>query len=285
MEQNKPGKRVAQAAPTPHPARRGLIIVLAVAAALCAAYLALCAYGGSRAAALPRTTAAGVDLSGLTQAQAQTRLEEAGLSQGRNVTLTVAGVQSSYTVPGTAVVPDAAAAAQAALDLGQGGFLTQGWRLLSALVTGNEIEVPFTFTAEGEKQVDALLSQIESELGGRVQETTWEVSGAELLFHMGTPGRAFDLSNVKQEILDRFSSGDITPLELSPETTDPTPVDLEVVHSQVYTVAQDATLDKETFEVTPSVTGLDFSVSEAQAALEGAAWGSTVSAKMIVQNC
>ena len=45
MEQNKPGKRVAQAAPTPHPARRGLIIVLAVAAALCAAYLALCAYG------------------------------------------------------------------------------------------------------------------------------------------------------------------------------------------------------------------------------------------------
>ena len=73
MEQNKPGKRVAQAAPTPHPARRGLIIVLAVAAALCAAYLALCAYGGSRAAALPRTTAAGVDLSGLTQAQAQTR--------------------------------------------------------------------------------------------------------------------------------------------------------------------------------------------------------------------
>ncbi len=282
MEQNKPGKRVAQAAPTPHPARRGLIIVLAVAAALCAAYLALCAYGGSRAAALPRTTAAGVDLSGLTQAQAQTRLEEAGLSQDRSVTLTVAGVQSSYTVPGTAVVPDAAAAAQAALDLGQGGFLTQGWRLLSALVTGNEIEVPFTFTAEGEKQVDALLSQIESELGGRVQETTWEVSGAELLFHMGTPGRAFDLSNVKQEILDRFSSGDTTPLELSPETTDPTPVDLEVVHSQVYTVAQDATLDKETFEVTPSVTGLDFSVSEAQAALEGAAWGSTVSVPLTV---
>ena len=59
-------------------------------------------------------------------------------------------------------------------------------------------------------------------------------------------------------------------------------MDLEVVHSQVYTVAQDATLDKETFEVTPSVTGLDFSVSEAQAALEGAAWGSSVSVPLTV---
>ena len=57
MEQNKTGRRVAQTAPAPHPAKRGLIALLAVAAVLCAAYLALCVYGGSRAAALPRTTA------------------------------------------------------------------------------------------------------------------------------------------------------------------------------------------------------------------------------------
>lgn len=282
MEENKPGKRVAQSAPPAHPARRGLIAAIAVVAALCAVYLALCAYVGSRASALPRTSAAGVDLSGLTQTEAQARLEEAGLSQGRSVTLTVPGVSGSYTVPGSAVVPDAAEAARCALNLKQGGFLTQGWRLLSALVAGNEVEVLFTFTAEGEAQVDALLSQIESELGGRVQETTWEVSGKELLFHMGTPGRAFDFSEVKQTILDRFSSGDATPLELSTETTDPSPVDLEAVHSQVYTEVQDATLDKETFEVIPSVTGLDFNVADAQAALEGAGWGSTVSVPLAV---
>ena len=282
MEENKPGKRVAQSAPPAHPARRGLIAAIAVVAALCAVYLALCAYVGSRASALPRTSAAGVDLSGLTQTEAQARLEEAGLSQGRSVTLTVPGVSGSYTVPGSAVVPDAAEAARSALNLKQGGFLTQGWRLLSALVAGNEVEVLFTFTAEGEAQVDALLSQIESELGGRVQETTWEVSGEELLFHMGTPGRAFDFSEVKQTILDRFSSGDATPLELSTETTDPSPVDLEAAHSQVYTEVQDATLDKETFEVIPSVTGLDFNVADAQAALEGAGWGSTVSVPLAV---
>ena len=149
MEENKPGKRVAQSAPPAHPARRGLIAAIAVVAALCAVYLALCAYVGSRASALPRTSAAGVDLSGLTQTEAQARLEEAGLSQGRSVTLTVPGVSGSYTVPGSAVVPDAAEAARSALNLKQGGFLTQGWRLLSALVAGNEVEVLFTFTAEG----------------------------------------------------------------------------------------------------------------------------------------
>ena len=282
MEQNKTGRRVAQTAPAPHPAKRGLIALLAVAAVLCAAYLALCVYGGSRAAALPRTTAAGVDLSGLTQAEAQIRLEAAGLGQGQSVTLTVPGVSGAYTVPGSTVVPDTAAAAQNALDLGQGGFLTRGWQVLSALVVGNEVEVPYIFTEEGERQVDGLLAQIESELGGRVQETTWEVSGDQLLFHMGAPGRAFDLGDVKQAILDRFSSGDSAPLELSAETTDPSPVDLEAVRSQVYTEAQDASLDKETSEVIPSVTGLDFSVSDAQGALEGAAWGSTVSVPLSV---
>ena len=172
MEGNKPGKRVAPGAGP----RRGWIAAAAVAAALCAVYLALCAYGGSRALALPRTTAAGVDLSGLTQAQAQERLEQAGLSQSRSVTLTVPGTSGSYTVPGTAVAPDAAAAARAALDLGRGGFLTQGWRLLSALAAGNEVAVPFAFTPEGERQVDALLDQLQAELGGKVVETTWETT-------------------------------------------------------------------------------------------------------------
>lgn len=123
---------------------------------------------------------------------------------------------------------------------------------------------------------------IESELGGVVQETTWSVEGDELVFHLGKPGRAFDLSTVKSGILAHFSSGDTTPLELTAETTDPAAVDLEQVHSEVCTEVSNASLDPETFEITPSVTGLDFEISTASAALEGAAWGSDVSVPLAV---
>ena len=130
--------------------------------------------------------------------------------------------------------------------------------------------------------MDALLTQIESELGGGVQETTWEVQGDQLVFHMGTPGRAFDLSNTKADILEAFAGESQEPLVLSTVTTDPADVDVEAVHDQVYAEVQNAALDKETFEITPSVTGLDFQVADAQAALKDADWGSDVSVALTV---
>ena len=57
---------------------------------------------------------------------------------------------------------------------------------------------------------------------------------------------------------------------------------MQAVHNQVYAQVQNASLDKETFEVTPSVTGLDFQVPDAEAALEGAAWGSDVPVPLTV---
>ena len=285
MEEKKSGKRLASGEGQPQKGgRRGLIAAGALVVVLAAGYLGLCTWVGASGTTLPGTTAGGVELGGLTRSQMERRLEEE-LSQrysGREITLQVEGTGRSYTVDGSVLSVDTGAVTDAAWSLGQGNFLSRGWRLLQALVGGNDIDVPLSYTQEGENEVDALLAGIESELGGGVQETTWEVQGDELVFHMGTPGRAFDLSRTKADILASFAEESQTPLVLATVTTDPVDVDVQAVHDQVYAEVQNAALDKESFEITPSVTGLDFQVSDAQNALRGAAWGSDVTVDLTV---
>ena len=284
MEEKKAGKRLAQDGSAPRKSRRGLIAVSAVLAALIVVYLALCVWVSASGSTLPRTTAAGLDVSGLTREQLQSELETGltALYEGQSLRFTVEGVDGTYEIDGSVVSPDVPAAADGAWTLRQGGFLSGGWRLLRALVLGNQVEVPVSFTPQGEAEVDALLSRLESELGGQVLETTWEVSGDALVFHMGEPGRAFDMAAVKADILDRFARQDFSDFQISPAITDPAPVDAQAIHTQLYALAQNATLDRETYEVVPSVTGIDFEPSAVQEALEGAQWGEELSVPITV---
>ena len=284
MEEKKSGKRLAKPDGEAKKSRRGLLAAGILVAVLVAGYLGLCTWVGASGTTLPGTTAGGVELGGLTRDQVERRLDEE-LKQGytgKEITLQVDGTSQSYTVSGSVLDVDTSAVTDAACGLSQGNFFSRGWRLIQSLLGGNDIEVPLSYTQEGESQVDALLTQIESELGGGVQETTWEVQGDQLVFHMGTPGRAFDLSNTKADILEAFAGESQEPLVLSTVTTDPADVDVEAVHDQVYAEVQNAALDKETFEITPSVTGLDFQVADAQAALKDADWGSDVSVALTV---
>ena len=284
MEEKNTGKRLAKDGGEVRRGRKGPIVAGVLVAVLAASYLGLCTWVGASGTTLPGTTAGGMDLGGLTRTQVESRLEEE-LAQhytGKEITLQVEGANQSYAVSGSVLSVDTGAVTDAACGLSQGNFFSRGWRLIRSLVGGNDIEVPLSYTQEGEAQVDTLLEQIESELGGGVQETTWEVQGDQLVFHMGTPGRAFDLTNTKEDILSAFAEESQEPLVLSTVTTDPSDVDMQAVHNQVYAQVQNASLDKETFEVTPSVTGLDFQVPDAEAALEGAAWGSDVPVPLTV---
>ena len=284
MEEKNTGKRLAKDGGEVRRGRKGPIVAGVLVAVLAASYLGLCTWVGASGTTLPGTTAGGMDLGGLTRTQVESRLEEE-LAQhytGKEITLQVEGANQSYAVSGSVLSVDTGAVTDAACGLSQGNFFSRGWRLIRSLVGGNDIEVPLSYTQEGEAQVDTLLEHIESELGGGVQETTWEVQGDQLVFHMGTPGRAFDLTNTKEDILSAFAEESQEPLVLSTVTTDPSDVDMQAVHNQVYAQVQNASLDKETFEVTPSVTGLDFQVPDAEAALEGAAWGSDVAVPLTV---
>ena len=151
MEEKKPGKRLAVGATKSPGAKRGLIIVGAVA---------------------------GVDIGGLSFPQAQEKLEQEFSRRAQSLSLTVAGDSQAYPIPIGAVEADVLQAVTDADSWPRAhGFFAQGAYFLKSLIVGHDVEVSVGFTATGEAQVDDILAGIESELGGVVQETTWSVEG------------------------------------------------------------------------------------------------------------
>ena len=282
-EENKPGKRLAEGTGMSPAAKRGLIIVAAVVAALCAVYVALCAWVVSSVTVLPRVSAAGVALGGMDRAQAAEALSRSAAMPFAGTSVSLVYGDETMTIPGDVVEIDADETARQALIYGRAnGFLGGGGHVLAALVTGPQVTPVVRLSDAGEAQVEQAVEQIADALGGNLKETTWAVEGDQLVFYMGTPGTGVDRAALREDILARIVDGDETPYTVAPATTDPSPVNLDAVHSQVYAEVKEASLDRETFEVTDSVTGLDFDVDAAARALEGAAWGSEVSIPLIV---
>lgn len=120
MEEHKPGKRLASG--SGKGAGRTLALLLAAAAVVLAlAYVGLCAWVGASSTILPRVSAAGVGLGGLTQAQATERLNT-GVAEryaDASVNLTYSGQTAVFT--GALVEADAEGAAQSAWNYGRTG--------------------------------------------------------------------------------------------------------------------------------------------------------------------
>lgn len=101
----------------------------AILAVLLAAYLGLCGWVSASDTILPNVTAAGLDLSGMTQAEAEQAINE-NLSvaqqagSGWAVDLSCDGYIG--TLDGSSFQVDAASLAQASLSVGRGSFFTGG---------------------------------------------------------------------------------------------------------------------------------------------------------------
>ena len=116
MEEHKPGKRLASG--SGKGAGRTLALLLAAAAVVLAlAYVGLCAWVGASSTILPRVSAAGVGLGGLTQAQATERLNT-GVAEryaDASVNLTYSGQTAVFT--GALVEADAEGGGPVRLEL------------------------------------------------------------------------------------------------------------------------------------------------------------------------
>lgn len=286
MDEHKTGKRLARSSTQKAGGtggKRSRIVVPVVVIALALIYVGMCAWVGGSGKILPRVSAAGVGLGGLTQEQAVQRLEERVAQQyaGFAVNLTYSG--QTTVLQGDLVEADAAAAAQAAWDYGHSdSFLTKGAHLLSALVAGHEAEAPLRYSEAGGSQVDQVLDTISGAIGGDLRETSWEIADSTLLFRMGTPGTGVNQDTLRETILDRFVARDTSPLAIEPVTTDPVFPDLEAIHREIYAEVTDASLDPTTFEITPSITGMSFDIADARTRLESAAWGSDCAVPMSI---
>lgn len=282
--ENQDGKRVARGPGMPRGGKIALAVVLVLVLALAGGYVGLCAYAGS-SAFLPNTSIAGVDVSGQSREGAAAALEGAlpGLLADSRAEFTCAG--QSYVVNGDdpSVSVDAAAAVDAALTDQAGSFFTRGGRYLAAVMHGNRYSVPVTLTGTP----DAVTRAVE-ECSDPEAQTTWEVTDTELVLHKGVTGRTIDVAALTDALAERLGilvSGfqlDAAPIEAQVTTAPPAAPDFDAIRSEVAAEPADAYLDKETREIVPSVTGVDFDTAQAQAVLDAAGEGETVSVPLLL---
>ena len=269
------GKRVAKTARSG--GKVALIVVLVLLAVLAAGYAALCAWAGGDKF-LPNTKIAGVDVSGMTWRQAAEALDAQvpTLLAEHEVEFLCEG--KTYTVPGSEASIDSVMDAQTAMDAQQGSFLARGARYLSSLATGDSYPVLVTFSGTPDAVEEAVQAYADAEA-----QTTWTFEDHELILHKGVTGKSIDtdaLTDALAERLGHLLSNDepteYAPIEAPVVTAPPADPDFDAIREEICTQPADAYLDKESGEIVPSVTGVDFDPAEAKELLDAAEEGSQV---------
>ena len=276
MANNADGKRVIPKKNNSGGAKIAVIVVIAVLVLLIGAYLALCAWV-SAGKILPNTTLTvtdhTLDLSGMTREQAeQTISQESGGWYPTSFQLTSSEypqLSREITSDSPLFQLDASALAAEAWSHGrEQGFLGGGIAWLKAtLGSGYAIEAQPQPSEKLEQLLSDLPGELTRALDSGLTESTYEVTDTALIIHKGVSGLSVNAADFRDLVIDSLLTGR-TSIEVAPHVTPPEALDFEAIYREVYKDPVDAYLDKETSEIVPSVTGVSFGVSTAQALME-----------------
>lgn len=257
--------------------KKGLVALLAVLVLALGAYCGLCVYAGAGGKLPPRTAVAGLEVGGMDRRQAKALLLEQLPQRVGSIQVDFLCGGEIYTVPGSEFTIDMDALERELDGLCAGPFLTRGAQFLRLMLDGGNKALPLSLT-----QTPQAVRRAQAEQGSVDGQTTWRETESALILTKGRTGRTVDeqglmarLTERAGHLLNNDEPAEYAPVEAVIAVRPPAQPDFERIHQQVYTVAQAAYFDTEKLEIVPSVTGRDFDVATAQAALDQCGEGQT----------
>ena len=265
----------------------------AILAVLLAAYLGLCGWVSASDIILPNVTAAGLDLSGMTQAEAEQAINE-NLSvaqqagSGWAVDLSCDGYIG--TLDGSSFQVDAASLAQASLSVGRGSFFTGGAQYLRHLfgaaqdLGADQVQLTEAGRTELERQLQAADSALGS--GGSEDGYTADLEAGTLTLVKGHTHRSVDRQGAEEAVNSAYAQllaqGQADTVQLPILDSAPQEPDFQAIHGELYAEAANAAIDPDTCEVLPHTVGVDFDTAQAQRLFQQAQEGETVEVPLTV---
>ena len=257
----------------------------AAAAVLLGGYLGLCAWVSGSDRILPNVSVAGLDVSGMTAAEAETALSGAMAEHGSQIIGAVSYEDQLWSITAEEMGYGWRFAAESAGAVGRENFLTGGAVYLGQLLgRDHQISAPrWDCTV-----LDDLVDLVEAETGGSVTEAAYQLDGEALVMTKGKTGQAIDRSQVQDSLwsavegaMEQKFSGMEGVVEvknpLIPQETPPQEPDFQAIHDAVAVEPQNARYTRETGAVADHVVGVDFDVEALKAAYEKAGEGETFS--------
>lgn len=287
--------------------KKPLIVIGIILAVLCAAYLGLCAYAGSLEVFYPNTTINEVDVAGCTVAEAAERLRAElpgrqvefylplpdqtgdGVSAPEGDTLYDEAPAATVTYRDLGVTEelDYENDAQLVFDLAQvrTGFFTRGWNYLGCLFGSMGAK---GITLEPEEDIfQSQMEQLSGQFSKEPQDTAYTVDENGLQVTLAQNGLAVSADALAEDTKLFFSSvisedpGRIyvADAQILPAKT----MTAQAIHDATAGDVKNAGYDAATDSIIPERIGAEFDVAAAQAALDAAAPGETVTLDAEVQ--
>ena len=253
-----------------------VLVVLAVLVGLMAAgYLGLCAYAGNLNTFYPNYRINGIDVGGLTAAEAQKKIETELLAQPVEITNADTGAQMTMTLEEMGYTPELLDLAQSAMgDQRSRNFAIRGADFLKSLSGAHEGSLWRYLSEETLLTAGELVSQT---LSVPVINTSYEVGEDSISIVKGRDGYDLDagIAAACLQSIDRYSREGYR-VEVDSSQIPAKTLSAKAIHQEVAAEMKNAGYDAATDTITPEQMGADFDVSAAQKALDGAAPGETV---------
>jgi len=285
--QTQPGKRLAEEPKRKKPGKAWKTAAGIVAAAVVVLFCACCMLANSRDTFFPHTTINGVEVGGLTVAEAQSRLEAEIPQRVCKIYLSGQdGVSTEGREPDTVITfaelglfPESGyeGMAKAPFILQQGkGYLSTALTYLEALL-GKDTGYNSSLYWDSQ-QLDRAISELSSELNIDPLDMTYQLADHFLQITTARDGRFVadnELRRTIQNVVQNSSEAEAVvelPVEIRPAET----LTARQLHDRLHGEMKNASYDATAGTIIPEQPGADFDVAAVQKALDGAAPGETL---------
>lgn len=229
---------------------------------------------------LENVTVAGVDVGGMTQADAINAVRNATADTYSKTPMVVKVLESQAEIPVSHVGSlDVAGAVKAAYKFGNSGSQSKRQEQQQiAMQSGYTVDIT-PYLKLDETAIRDILNKLGANYSSTLSQSSYEVTGSApnqtLVVNLGVPEYGLDLNKLYDQVLDAYSRN-VFFVEGVCGMIEPDPIDLESINSKYYIAPTDASFDTKTFEVIEGVDGYGLDIEAAQKALTEAAYGTTV---------
>ena len=278
VQKEKGGKRVAGGS-----GRKPLRVPMIVLAVLIAAYTGLCVYAGQSPTIYPGVTVEGHPIGGLTTAEATDKLDQAVPDgtpvqffpvtfEDRQVGLPESSPSDLTFADFGGVWIDAPATAEKAFGYcHDGGFFTWGWRYVRCALG----KAPLTpvLTAP---HLEEVAPQLAEKLSLSPVDAAYELGENAVAFTVPRNGYTIAPADLTEQIRAALASYEFTVMDCPGTPVAAKTMTAQEVHDAIAGEMKNAGYDRATQSITPEQLGADFDVAAAQALLDQAQPGETV---------
>ena len=251
--------------------KKVIIIVFVILLILVALFFTIFAILNLRNTKIIRGVQIGeINVSDMSKEDAKALLDERNAkNQEKQLVLKYGDLENKVTYSSLAVNYQIDEAINNAYNIGRdGNIFENNLDILKTWKDGEKVELKATVDTEKLNQV---VQNINNTIQGAVVQPSYEVKDDKLIITSGKTGIKVDESKLAEYIYTAVTTetdAQEQTIEIPVITSEPDPIDIDKIHSEVYKEVKDAYYTKDPFTIYPEQKGIDFDVESAKVLIQ-----------------